>query len=96
VVIDSSAFSKLRTDVFRLSFTIRNSSGIEVATPAVEVTLTDTQDQVVVRRILLPPEMGAAVVLPPRGEWSAAISLSMDAQGEGARVAGYRLVAFYP
>jgi predicted Zn finger-like uncharacterized protein len=96
VVIESSAFSKLRTDVFRLSFTIRNSSGIEVATPAVEVTLTDTQDQVVVRRVLLPPELGAAVVLPPRGEWSAAISLSMDGQGEGARVAGYRLVAFYP
>ncbi len=96
VVIDSSTFNKVRNDVFRLGFMIRNTSGLEVATPAVEVTLTDTQDQPVVRRVFLPAEIGAGLSLPPKGEWNAVLNMGVEAQGVVARVSGYRLLAFYP
>ena len=96
VVIDSSTFNKVRSDSFRLSFTVRNTAGVEVATPAVELTLTDAQDQAVVRRVLLPAEIGAVTALSPRGEWNAVMNIGVVAQSEGSRVAGYRLLAFYP
>lgn len=96
VVIDSSTFNKVRSDSFRLSFTVRNTAGVEVATPAVELTLTDAQDQAVARRVLLPAEIGAVTALSPRGEWNAVMNIGVVAQSEGSRVAGYRLLAFYP
>ena len=94
VVIDSSAFNKARGDSYQLSVTIKNKASIPLATPAVELTLTDTQDQPVLRRVLLPNDMGAPGALPARGEWSASVSVIVTTGG--ARVAGYRLLAFYP
>ena len=96
VVIDSSAFNRVRDDTFRLSFTVRNTAGVDVATPAVELTLTDAQDRTVARRVLLPAEVGAALALAPRGEWSAVMNIGVVAPIESSRVAGYRLLAFYP
>ena len=96
VVIDSSTFNKVRSDVFRLSFMLRNTSGLEVATPAVEITLTDMQDQPVVRRVFPPAEIGAGVSMPPKGEWNAVLNMGVEAQGVAPRVSGYRLLAFYP
>ena len=94
VVIDSSAFNKARGDSYQLAVTLRNKASIPLATPAVELTLTDMQDQPVLRRVLLPNDMGAPGALPARGEWSASVSVIVTTGG--ARVAGYRLLAFYP
>jgi predicted Zn finger-like uncharacterized protein len=96
VVIDSSTFNRVRGEVFRLSFTVKNTAAQDVATPAVELTLTDTQDQAVVRRVLLPAELGAELVLPPKGAWSAVLNMSVDSSSVPNRVSGYRLLAFYP
>lgn len=96
VVIDSSSFSKLGADAFRLSLTLRNSAAMEVATPALELTLTDMQDQAVLRRVLHPAELGAPPALAAAGEWSASTAMTVDANGGAARIAGYRLIAFYP
>lgn len=97
IVIDSSAFNRLRSDAYRLSFTLKNQAAVEVALPAVELTLTDTQDQPVVRRVLLPRDLGAAgAVIPAASEWSGALVLSVAANGSTGRIAGYRLLAFYP
>ena len=60
IVIDSSSFSKLRSDAYRLAFTLKNQAAMEVAMPAVELTLTDAQDQPVLRRVLTPADMVAA------------------------------------
>lgn len=94
VVIDSSSFNKARGDSYQLALTMKSKAAIAVATPAVELTLTDAQDQPVLRRVLLPADMGAPKELPPRGEWSASVSVIVTTGG--ARVAGYRLLAFYP
>jgi len=95
VVIESSGFNRLRNDTYRLSFTLRNSAPITVAAPAMELTLTDTQDQPVLRRVLTPAELGARDnVIAAGSEWSGTIGLALNA-GNG-RIAGYRLLAFYP
>jgi len=96
IVIDNSSFTRVRGDLFRLGFVVRNTSGVEIAAPAVELTLTDMQEKPVIRRVLQPAELGAGPVLAPRGEWSASLNLSVGAGGDNIRVAGYRLLAFYP
>ena len=94
VVIDSSSFNKARGDSYQLALTMKNQAAIPLAMPAVELTLTDAQDQPVLRRVLLPADMAAPAELPPRGEWSTTVSVIVTTGG--ARVAGYRLLAFYP
>lgn len=96
IVIDSSSFSRLRTDAYRLSYSLRNQAAIALAMPSVELTLTDSQDQPVARRVLGPADIGAAAVIPAAGESTGSIALSVAGNGNGARIAGYRLLAFYP
>jgi len=65
-----------------------------VAMPLLELTLTDAQDQVLVRRVLRPEgELGAAPELAPAAVWSATAPVQLEG---GTPVAGYRLLAFYP
>jgi predicted Zn finger-like uncharacterized protein len=96
IAIDSSAFNKLRGDAYRLSVTLRNQAPTPVAVPSIELTLTDSQDQPVLRRVLTPAELGASSpVIGAAAEWSANVTMAVAASGIG-RVAGYRLLAFYP
>lgn len=94
VVIDSSSFNKARGDSYQLALTMKSTATIPLAMPAVELTLTDAQDQPVLRRVLLPTDMAAPAELPARGEWSTSVSVIVTTGG--SRVAGYRLLAFYP
>lgn len=96
VLIDSSAFNKVAPDTYRLTFTIRNSANFDVATPAVEVTLTDFQDQALLRRVFLPADLGGRLAIGPAAEWGPVVHMHVTASGIGGRVAGYRLFAFYP
>ncbi len=97
LIIDSSSFNKLRSDAYRLNFTVKNQAPMPVAMPALELTLTDVQDQPVVRRVLTPADLGAtAGVIAPAAEWSGSVALALADNGSGARIAGYRLLAFYP
>jgi predicted Zn finger-like uncharacterized protein len=95
--IESSSFNKLRPDTYRLSFTVKNNATVEAAVPAMELTLTDTKDQAVVRRVLAPADLHApAPVIAAGAEWSGSVAIAVDANGVGGRIAGYRLLAFYP
>jgi predicted Zn finger-like uncharacterized protein len=96
VVIESSGFSRLRSDAYRLTFTLRNVAPVEVAAPAMELTLTDTQDQPVLRKVLAPGELGLrSPVLPAAADVSGAVGVTVASNG-ASRIAGYRLLAFYP
>jgi hypothetical protein len=97
IAIDSSSFNKLRTDAYRLNVTLKNQAATEVAMPALELTLTDSQDQPLVRRVVLPEELGPnAAVIPATSEWSGSLALALAGNSESSRIAGYRLLAFYP
>lgn len=111
IVIESSSFSKLATDVYRLKVVIRNSGSIALALPSLELTLTDTQDQAQLRRVLSPIEFGATgstlgagaevsgvlVIKIANPAPGAALSSASPAVRSGPlRIAGYRVLAFYP
>ncbi len=95
LVMDGSSFNKLAPDVYRLAFSVRNTSKWDLALPALELTLTNDQDQTLLRRVFKPLELGAhASSIRAGGEWtgSALVRLSL-ASGD---VVGYRILAFYP
>lgn len=97
IAIDSSSFNKLRPDAYRLLVTLKNQSRTEVAMPALELTLTDSDEQPVVRRVLLPAEFGASrATIAPTSEWSGGAGIALTDTSLASRVAGYRLLAFYP
>lgn len=97
IVIDSAAFSKIRGDAFHLNLTLKNTAMTALAVPAVELTLTDALDQTVIRRVFLPHEFdGKPDTLAGGSEWSASLAVAVKASGTADRVAGYRLLAFYP
>lgn len=97
VVIDSSSFVKVRSDVYRLNFTLKNTAQTAVATPALELTLTDLQDQAVARRVFVASELGAQQTrMEPGAELTASVPLAVKLNGNAERVSGYRLLSFYP
>jgi predicted Zn finger-like uncharacterized protein len=97
VVIDSSAFSKVQGDVYRLNFTLKSTSTVPLAVPALELTLTDMQDKAVLRRVVQAAELSASkTVLEPGAEMSVVLPLRVKIGEDGARISGYRLLAFYP
>lgn len=107
LVIENSSFSRTGPDAYRLSFTFTNTGDADLEIPALEVTLTDSQDQAVVRRVVMPAEFGAtATTLAAYSKLTGALTLKVaSAGGQGAAppaqagslpVAGYRILAFYP
>jgi predicted Zn finger-like uncharacterized protein len=96
IVIDSSAFNRAAGNSFHLSVTLRNSADFPVASPALELTLTDAEEQTLVRRVITATELGAPAALAARGEFSAAKVLSINETARPEAIVNYRLVAFYP
>ena len=97
MVIDSAAFDKLGKDSFRLNFSVKNVADLNLAVPDIELTLTDSADQPVLRRILSRTELGSASeTLPGRAEWPVVVTLRIKTELNLPKVVGYRLVAFYP
>ena len=106
VLIDSANFSKTGPDAYRLTFVLKNTGAAALEIPALEVTLTDSQEQALVRRVLTPAQFAAdQVTLPARSELAGTLSLKVgadDTQAAAAStvgafpVAGYRLLVFYP
>ncbi|WP_431275202.1 zinc-ribbon and DUF3426 domain-containing protein [Variovorax ureilyticus] len=99
IKVDGASFAREKNDDgYRFSFTLRNGADVPLAMPAVELSLLDTQERAVVRRVLMPAEFGAPNVLPARSERSASLSLRLTGP-EAARmppVAGFRVETLYP
>jgi predicted Zn finger-like uncharacterized protein len=97
LTIESAAFNKLDNNTYRLSFLVKNASEFSLAYPAVELVLTDAQDQAAYRRVLSSSELGTrAAELAAGTEWPVTVALRLDALGGTQRVFGYRLLVFYP
>ena len=80
-----------------LTATLRNRAGWSLAYPHLELTLTDAQDRVVVRRALSPAEYAGGTAdlqrgIEPNGEIAVKIFIDASATSQ----AGYRLYMFYP
>ena len=80
-----------------LTATVRNRASWSLAYPYLELTLTDAQDQVVVRRVLAPTDYAGGTADLSRGiaaNGEAALKVFIDASATSQ--AGYRLYMFYP
>jgi len=99
ITIDGAAFAREKNgDAYRLDFTLRNAGTVPLEMPAVELSLLDTQERTVVRRVLMPADFGAPTVLAARAERTASLPLSLSGPEAAVLppIAGYRVVAFYP
>lgn len=98
VVIESSAFTRVNADVYQVAFTLKNTASLDIATPSVELVLTDSGGQVVVRRVFLPSEFGAhSGVMRSLADLQVSLPVRFKLPARDAeRITGYRLFSFYP
>jgi hypothetical protein len=105
VVIDYASVDLLRSEhtmgemplqapQWTLQINLRNKDRVPVATPWIELTLTDVQDKPVVRKALNLAEWGAPAVMAPGEIIEHELLLSL--KRENASFMGYRLLTFYP
>jgi predicted Zn finger-like uncharacterized protein len=96
VVIDSSNLVRRLGSFYSFDLVLKNSASMAVAVPALELSLTDTRDAVIARRVFLPDELpGAPALLPPQGSLSMSLRLSIADSGVSS-MTGYRALVFYP
>lgn len=93
---DLKAVDPSHPNEIQLLLSVRNRAPVELAYPAFELTLTNSLEQAVVRRVFLPAEY-----LPPTAQAGGLkagtelpIQLFLDTGS--LRAAGYRLYLFYP
>ena len=80
-----------------LTATIRNRANWPLAYPNLELTLTDAQDRVVVRRVLAPSDYAGGTADLARGILgNGEVALKVFIDASATTQAGYRLYMFYP
>ena len=103
--IDSSNFQKVtttaidasRADVFALKITLKNSSNMPLAMPAIELTLTEVGDKPVLRRVLLAKDLGFSdATLGANDDWTGEVTLAVTSNPAMQTSSGYRIFLFYP
>jgi predicted Zn finger-like uncharacterized protein len=80
-----------------LTATVRNRASWPLAYPYLELTLTDAQDRIVVRRALTPADYAGGTADVAHGiAGNGEISLKVFIDASATTQAGYRLYMFYP
>lgn len=83
-------------NLIRLSATLLNRAEFDQALPMLELTLTDTNDQTMVRKVFEPStyldKSHPALAMPAKAELQANLALDIG----DLKAAGYRLFLFYP
>jgi hypothetical protein len=96
VAIDSSTLTRKLGQFYSFDLVVKNSEPMAVAMPALELSLTDSRDKEIARRVFLPEEMpGTPVTVPANGSLSVSMRLSF-AERDLGNMAGYRALVFYP
>ena len=84
-------------NVMVLSATVKNRAIFNQQHPMLELTLTDSQDLPVVRRVLAPQDyLGKAVNTQAGFGANAEIAIKVFIEGSQVKATGYRLYLFYP
>ena len=96
VHIDSSALLRRSPGRYVFDLVLKNNSPWPVALPAIELTLTDAMDRVLVRRVLPPSAWSpGGAVLSGAAEQPVRLELALPA-AEAQVMTGYRALLFYP
>ena len=96
VAIESTQFKQLGDSQFSFTLSVKNQAPYYLAMPALELTLTDEeQEGDVVRKVWLASEMGLPEVLKPLRTQTIEMVFVVDEPWAG-RINGYRALLFYP
>lgn len=94
LAVDSSGLNRLEgSSLYRLQLVLHNHADVPVMMPALELTLTDGQGQLVARRVLQAAELGAPLAALQAGQELPIQALLSTGE---RRVDGYTLELFYP
>lgn len=95
--IDSTVLQRRVSDRFMFELVLKNTAARVLATPAVELSLTDASGQLLVRRVLLPTDWqpSAALTLPAGSETPLQVAWTLPTATAQA-MSNYRALLFYP
>jgi predicted Zn finger-like uncharacterized protein len=96
MAIESSDLAPADNERLHLTANLRNRAPFAQAYPHLELTLTDTADAPMLRKVLAPadylPAEKSAAFFAPRDE----VAVSLQLETPGLSAVGYRLYLFYP
>lgn len=92
---DMKAVDAARPNEIELSLSVRNRAPVDVDYPAFELTLTNSQDQTIARRVFMPREYRASADAGGLGA-GAELPIRLLLDTGTLRAAGYRVYLFYP
>lgn len=101
LVVESSGLLRLeRSNRYRLQVALRNRAGIPVAIPAIDVTLTDTQGEIITRKVLMPADLGSTITRLEAGQMATLqavlLNTAQSTDPTAEAIAGYTVELFYP
>ena len=79
-----------------LMLSVRNRAPVELAYPAFELTLTDSQEQAIARRVFTPPEYLSSGAQSAGLKAGIELPIQLYLNTGDLRASGYRLYLFYP
>lgn len=86
-------------ELYRLTLTLRNRDNVALATPSVDLSLTDLRGELVTRKVLAPQELRRQSDRVPLGtalEAASETPVEVRFVVRGERVSGYTVELFYP
>ena len=112
LAVDSSGLVRVeKSNLYKLQLTLRNRGGVEVAVPALDLTLSDGQGRLIARKVLRLSELGTSQATIAAGrELAVLATVQAAAAGDMALqpalqpalhpalqpIAGYTIELFYP
>ena len=97
ITIESSSFTRVKDGVYLLQAILKNEAELDLAAPALELTLTDTQDHALLRWVISADEYSGTQRLIVAGkEMAVDFPFSVGSEAATEAILGYRLLAFYP
>ena len=95
VLIESSSFTENPQGGYTVQLRLKNTQHHPVAMPALELSLTDLQDQVLVRRVFTAEELSGKDHVQALRDVRSTLNFDLDDK-VSKRVTGFRAFVFYP
>ena len=95
VLIESSSFTESPDGGYTVQLRLKNTQHHPVAMPALELTLTDLQDQVLVRRVFTVDDLSVKDHVQALRDVRITLNFDLD-EKISKRVTGFRAFVFYP
>ena len=95
VLIESSSFTENPEGGYTVQLRLKNTQHHPVAMPALELSLTDLQDQVLVRRVFTAQELSGKDHVQALRDVRSTLNFDLDDK-VSKRITGFRAFVFYP